>query len=432
MSLALAASTAHADDKRPLPDYDGRGNVDSEVDENPIVWVPRIALSPFYVANEFLLRRPIGFLVRHAEQGRWIEKVTDIFTFGPDGENMIIPTALFDFGLSPSVGLYLEMNDLGVKHNTLKLHAATWGPDWIDITGAERYAITKHDVIQLRGEYKRSIDNLFMGIGPEATDKYESRYGLDRVDVGLTYARVLGNESHFDIQPGFHRVAFFTGACCGNPELDQTIAAGNLDAPPGYRQDYTTALLHAALVFDSRDPRPAPGSGGFLWLHSTMQKEISDPLAWIEYGGTVGGAVDLTGTQRILKLSLSVDMIDPLQGSGDKIPFTEYPTATSDFMPGFVNGWMTGRSFATAQLGYRWPVWAYLDGQARFSMGNAFGEHLDGLRPGNFRMSYDIGVTTSTARDTGFEILVGAGTETLDQGAHITSWRITFGSRRGF
>jgi hypothetical protein len=47
-------------------------------------------------------------------------------------------------------------------------------------------------------------------------------------------------------------------------------------------------------------------------------------------------------------------------------------------------------------------------------------------------MSYDIGFTTASVRDQGFEILFGIGTETLDQGAGITSFRFAFGSRQGF
>jgi hypothetical protein len=77
-------------------------------------------------------------------------------------------------------------------------------------------------------------------------------------------------------------------------------------------------------------------------------------------------------------------------------------------------------------------VWLGLDAQTRFTVGNAFGEHLDGLAPRKLRMSGDLGFTTSAAHDQGFEILVGLGSETFEQGAQITSVRVTVGSRRGF
>jgi hypothetical protein len=118
--------------------------------------------------------------------------------------------------------------------------------------------------------------------------------------------------------------------------------------------------------------------------------------------------------------------------SGGAIPFTEYPVLGGDGMPGFVAGWMTGRSTAAAQLGYTWPVWLGLDAQLRLTAGNAFGARLGGLAPGKLRLSGDFGFTTSTLADQGFEVLVGLGTETFDQGGGITSVRVTLGSRRGF
>jgi hypothetical protein len=95
-------------------------------------------------------------------------------------------------------------------------------------------------------------------------------------------------------------------------------------------------------------------------------------------------------------------------------------------------GWPTGRSVAVAQIAYSWPVWLGLDAQTRFAIGNAFGARLDGIAPGKLRMSGDFGFTTSTQHDQGFELLVGLGSETFDQGAGITSVRVTLGSRRGF
>jgi hypothetical protein len=118
--------------------------------------------------------------------------------------------------------------------------------------------------------------------------------------------------------------------------------------------------------------------------------------------------------------------------TGGAIPFTEYPSLGGELMPGFVTGWMTDRSTAAAQLGYSWPVWLGLDAQARFTIGNAFGEHLDGLAANKLRLSGDLGFMTSAALDQGFEMLLGFGSETFEQGGKITTVRVTVGSRRGF
>jgi len=93
---------------------------------------------------------------------------------------------------------------------------------------------------------------------------------------------------------------------------------------------------------------------------------------------------------------------------------------------------MRGQSTVAAQIGYTWPAWIGFDGQTRLTFGNAFGEHLAGLGPSKTRWSWDIGLTTNTRRDQGFELLFGLGSETFEQGADITSVRVTFGSRQGF
>ena len=58
-ALLAVPALARADPKRPVPDYDGRGNPDSDGDSWEL-WIPRVMLSPVYVAHEYLIRRPIG------------------------------------------------------------------------------------------------------------------------------------------------------------------------------------------------------------------------------------------------------------------------------------------------------------------------------------------------------------------------------------
>ena len=395
-----------------------------------MLWIPRVLLFPLYATNEYLLRRPIGWLIRHAEAGNWFDKIQQLFTFGEDGNQMLVPTALFDFGLLPSVGLYYAGDDLFAKGNSLRLHGATWGRKWIDITAKDSYALTKRDSISARFEFKRSEDNVFYGIGANVDSHLASRYGLEKVEGAVGYGHKLFHESRFDFSAGVRRLVYIDGGCCGNPTLDERIAAGELEAPPNYREDYTTAYGSAVLWLDSRAKRPAAGSGAFFQGHTTASFDLNEARSWINYGGVIGAAVDLTGHQRTIRMQLGLDFVDPMQGND--VPFTDLTKMSSALMPGFIDGWMVGRSTAAAQIGYTWPVWAWLDGQARFSVGNAFGSHLAGLTPGSFRFSGDIGVTTAANRDQGFEVLFGLGTETIDQGADITSVRVTFGSRRGF
>src|SRR5262249_6333396 len=59
--------------KRPAFDYDGRTEPTTPGDV--LIWVPRILFFPVYLVTEFVIRRPLGFLMVSAERGRWIEAV---------------------------------------------------------------------------------------------------------------------------------------------------------------------------------------------------------------------------------------------------------------------------------------------------------------------------------------------------------------------
>ena len=414
-----------------MPDYDGRGNPDSDADSWPL-WIPRVVLAPAYAANEYLLRRPLGAFVTKAEREHWADSVQEIFTFGPKGNNVIFPTALFDFGLLPSVGVYYAGQDFLADDNTLRVHAATWGRPWISATVADHYAFDNSNTVQARFDFRRAEDNIFFGIGPDAKSSNQSRFGLEKAEASLSYhAKIPGRESRLQIWGGVHRLTPVGGTCCNNPSVLERVQMGDFAEPPGLTETYTSAFGAVDLLLDSRAPKPAPGSGAFIHAWAQPNKELPGDRAWMQYGGVVGGSVDLTGRQRVIKMQLAVSMLDQIRGMRP-IPFMEYPVLDGDLMPGFVPGWLRGQSVAAAQLGYTWPVFIGFDAQTRVSLGNAFGEHLDGLIPGKFRWSWDIGLTTNTKRDQGFEILFGLGSETFDQGAGITSVRVTIGSRQGF
>ena len=82
---------AQADpEKRPVPDYDGRGNVDAHPARR-WSWIPRIVLFPAYIVEEYALRRPIGWVVSKAERDRWLDTAIDTFSFGPQHNYMLLP-----------------------------------------------------------------------------------------------------------------------------------------------------------------------------------------------------------------------------------------------------------------------------------------------------------------------------------------------------
>jgi hypothetical protein len=427
--VAALGGVVSADPKREVPDYDGRGNPDADAG-SWVLWIPRIALSPLYVVNEYVLRRPLGALISHAERERWADSAMHVFTFGGSDRSMIVPTALYDFGLLPAVGFYYAGDRIWAPDNQLRIHAATWGSPWINATAADRYLLDASDRVQARVEFKRSEDNLFVGIGPDAMAGTRSRYGLERVEGSVGYRRTLPGASRLDVETGVHRISFVEGECCGDPSLDTEIAHGQVMAPPGYREPYTAGFARVGLTLDSRRARPDPGGGAFLHLEARPSVDLHAARSWLAYGGAAGAAIDLTGHRRTLRASLAASFVDPITGGA--VPFTEYPVLGGDAMAGFITGWMTGPSTAAGEVAYTWPAWLWLDAQIRLAVGNAFGDRLDGLAPRKLRMSADFGFTTSTAHEQGFELVLGVGTETFEQGAHVTSVRVAIGSRRGF
>src|SRR5512140_1027513 len=74
VALALVGTGAPvwSDPKRAVPDYDGRGNPDAD-GGHWALWIPRVLLAPVYVAHEYLIRRPVGAFVTHAERAHWAE-----------------------------------------------------------------------------------------------------------------------------------------------------------------------------------------------------------------------------------------------------------------------------------------------------------------------------------------------------------------------
>ncbi|HEX8113914.1 MAG TPA: hypothetical protein VF516_39555 [Kofleriaceae bacterium] len=427
--VAAFGGVTGADPKREVPDYDGRGNPDAE-GGSWALWIPRIVLSPLYVANEYVLRRPLGVLIAHAERARWADTVMEIFTFGEGDHNLIVPTALYDFGLLPCVGFYYAGDQMFVADNQLRIHAATWGSRWINATAADRYLLDQSDRVQARFEFKRSEDNLFVDLGPDGKHATESRYGLERVEGSAGYRRTLPGASRIDVEAGVHRISFVEGECCGDPSLDTEIAHGQVMEPPGYRTPYTAGFGRIALTLDSRRERPDPGGGAFLHLEARPSVDLHDERSWLAYSGAAGAAIDLTGHRRTLRASLAASFVDSMTGGA--VPFVEYPVLGGDAMAGFITGWMTGPSTAVGEVAYTWPAWLWLDAQTRLAVGNAFGERLDGFAARKLRMSADFGFTTSTAHEQGFELVLGVGTETFEQGAHVTSVRVAVGSRRGF
>lgn len=436
LSTTFGGNALAADEKRPRQDY---GAPPEATDVGDIVvWPLRIVLFPLWLVTELVLRQPTGALVRGAEEGRWIQTAEDIFTFGhkgaPLGQFSIFPSALFDFGIKPSVGFNADWKYIGAPENSVRLHFGTWGPDWVSLRASDTYEISKDESVFVEGSLVRRRDNLFFGVGPFSRQDDRTRYNSMVTEVDIGHRRNFWRSSAIQTRAGLRTLLFGDSGCCDDPTLADEVAAGRIDAP-GFGRGYRAVFQRVDLEVDSRRPRPAPGSGIRAEVHEESVFTV-DPLAgeerrsWVKYGGSVGAAVDVTGEQRVLSLAVAAELADPLAGS---IPFPDLASLGGDsLMPGFLRGRLVDRSSAVAHLQYRWPVWVFLDGVLHAAVGNVFGEHLSGFDVKSTRLSTGVGFRSNGDRSTGFELLFAVGSEPFDDRFQIDSFRLVIGTHHGF
>jgi hypothetical protein len=433
-ALVLSATSAHAQDPkpRPVPDYDGQGGRKTTPGDVAI-WIPRVAAAPLYVTSEYLIRRPLGAVIMYVEKKRIPENLIDFFTFGKDHQVGFLPTAFFDFGLLPSVGLYFFWDDFLAKNNDLRLRAGTWGPKWLSFGATDRIKLTDRSVISLHAEWTRRQDWLFYGLGPLSKEENQSRYAATIFDANAALDDAITRAFHVHTAIGLRDGRFGDGSCCGDPTVTDRAALGQLTIPPGFLDGYTIVYQRLGVTLDTRAKRPAPQNGFRVDVQGqpAFNLKQSPGNAWVRYGAAAAGFVDVTGTNRVLSLGVSSLFADPI--GGGTIPWNEQVVlGGTQSMRGFRPGRLVDRSAFIATLQYQWPIWVWLDGTMHVATGNVFGAGLKGIDPKLFRLSSGIGLRTSNSPDNQFELLVGFGTDTFSEGTRVSSFRLAIGATHGF
>jgi outer membrane protein assembly factor BamA len=230
---------------------------------------------------------------------------------------------------------------------------------------------------------------------------------------------------------GVKSVDFTRGGLGSDPLLEDAVNAGATPAPPGYERGYTLFRSSVAATLDTRPTGPRPGSGMRLVLGGGHAGELRTHTGFVRYGGSVTGFLDLNDRARVLSLGAGARFTDPT-GRGE-VPFTEQVTLGGDEpMRGFYEYRLIDRSAFVVDLGYRWPIWMWLDGTMHAEVGNVFGEHLSGFEAGKLRFSGSIGVEDTNPGDHRTQFLLGFGSETFESGGKIDSFRFLFGTTYGF
>lgn len=436
LALWSSASTASAESQpeRPLPDYDGRGGKGQPTTPGQVaLWVPRVVLAPVYLVTEYVIRRPLGYAITAAERADLPATLYDIFAFGPDHKAGVVPTAFVDFGFYPSVGLYAFWDDVGFKGHDLRVRGSTSGSRWLSGAVTERFQLSRTTTFALGVSASHRPDHAFYGIGPDTREAARSRYGENLLDMRATWHAGLWRSSSIETSIGYRGASFYPGRFGKDPSLTDQVDNGVFPLPDGYADGYRAWFYRAQLTLDTRREEDDSESGGRFVLRGEqgLDPTRSRAAGWVRYGAGLGGFLDLGDRGRILSLSVAAEMADP--AGGEPVPFTELSSlGGNDFMPGFRDGRLFGRSAAVSTLRYSWPIWIWLDGSLQAAVGNVFGTHLDGISWGQSRFSGAIGIESRGSRDSVFQLLMGFGTETFNSGAQLNSIRVVLGARNGF
>lgn len=426
--------------KRKVPDYGGRGPEPTTVGQDLLV-IPRVIFAPIYLTTEYVIRKPLGAAITAAERSNVPQVLYDFFAFGPDHKAGVLPTVFFDFGFSPSVGLYGFWNDAGFKGHNLNAHFSIWTSDWIAGSLSDRVPLGKKSGLTTKLAALRRPDRTFFGLGPSSLQDNLSRYGETRLEGSETFNLPLWRSSQFQAGVGFRSVNLYNGDYDGEPTVTDEVAQGAYPLPPGFGAGYSDEFNHALLALDTRKK----GSGTGVRIEAQVEEgndvRQSPASGWVRYQGTVGAFVDVNGRGRVLSLTATTLFADPLENGGS-IPFTEQITlggntpvlsslaSGAGLMPGLYAGRLVDRSAAVATLQYRWPIWGWIDGTLQAATGNVFGEHLDEFKMSLLRFSGALGIESSGVSDSALHLLIGIGSETFDHGGQIDSVRLAFGTSR--
>ncbi len=421
--------------RREVPDYDGRPPPGPPPEEAAL-FVPRALLAPLHFVFEYLVRRPLAWLFTTAEREHW--DFIQLIPFAQVSPSWgIAPTALFDFGLTPSVGALLWANDVVLPHNQLLVHAAFGGDDFLRGTVADRQLLNTQTAIEVNAQAWQRPDQFFLGLGPIAQSAYTARYGQRRVGVDVGVRVQPWRASHFLVSMGAAGNELYDTdyLASGQRTMTDAVAHGwfpGVNGLPAGWPGYSVYRQRVEGSIDSRQLEPDATGGVRVEAHLEHAFDLADPLdrRWLLWGGGIGAFIDID-RGRTIGLFTMASLASRL-GSRD-IPFTELPDLGANLrMPGFLPGWIRGESAVLSVLEYRYPIGVSLGGFVTASVGNAFRSMFDGFTPGLLRMGFGIGIRSLGDPGQAFTLTLGIGTETFDEGLGVTTFRIVAGTLRGF
>lgn len=421
-------------ERRAVPDYDGLASPGPSAEE-VLLWFPRLLFSPLYIATEYLIRRPFGWLTTELERANIPVFFYDLFTWD-EHKAGLVPTAFYEFGLLPSVGLYFFWNDAGTPGHRIRAHAAFGGIDYLRGSLSNRVVLREGVELGFSIEAEQRPDQIYQGVGArsQVSDRARYRHGLVDGTVELrlrpwrnSMLRVSAGVTNHEFDPD----GYDPGGV--EPSLTDAVAFGQLRALPPGMVGYTAYRQRLFAALDTREEPPAPRHGVRVEAYAEQGFDLRAPTerSWIHYGGALSGYVDL-GSERVVSLHVWTELADSLGAA--EVPFTELASLGGSLLelPGFYRGQLIGRSAVVATLQYRYPIWSRADAALFVAAGNVFGERFEDLALDALRLSWGLALDIAGEEDHGFLVALAFGTATLDQDAGVESVRFLIGGAPSF
>ncbi len=402
-------------------------------------WVPRVIFFPFHLVFEYGLRYPLGVVTIWTEKNDIIAKVID-FTSFDDGNASITPRFYLRSGTIPTIGLnfawdnlFTEGNDyaigadIGVER-TLTLEAQTKIRFWDDAF-----------IAKLGYQFHRRVDFQYYGKGSHTSDADQSGFFRQKHagELNLSFLpNRLGIAATSDIG-----ILDYRFDCTWREEEEDICGADgkagteddlyDLDSLPFFNSGYQILRLRGHLFWESRDERPASGSGLRLDVFGQVGTSLNDKdVNFVRYGGEAAAFWDFY-KQRVVGLRLRSEFAESISRS--EIPFSELATLGGiETMRGFSFARFHGDSSLIATLDYRYPIWSFLDANLFFEVGNTFDAKLADFKFGGLRPSVGMSIKTVSSRYNSFDITLALGGHRFDDRFGVDGFNVGFGTNWGF
>jgi hypothetical protein len=407
----LPPPSAEPGEERPLPDYAGREAEPASAGD-VLIWIPRGILYPAHLAMNYLVRWPLVSLFTLAEKHYILPRLVNLFSWA-SGKAGIFPTAFYEFGVSPSVGFYAFFEDVWYPNHKLIIRGGFWADkQQIAISDDIKVFRDHSGTLSIKAGFFNRPDHPFHGIGYLPVEDDRANYNMKRGEGIVSLQGALQGLSRVNFSLAYRYSSIRNGS---SPSIEEEFDTTDENMVPGYGR-YHLLLSSLKLDLDTRSAYRdlTAGDGMRLELFTSfgISPENTD-LHFLRWGGEISGYLDLTGLNHILGLRLYTEFLETT--GSDPVPFTEMIVlGGAEHMRASLAGRFRGHSALVITADYRYPIWAYLDGELFLGLGNTFGEHLHGFAWDRMHLSWGIGLRSNNSRDVSFDIMVAFGSNRLD------------------